>query len=63
MNVDAARVLRALDGQDVPRQARTIAKLAGLELDRANAALRLLDAAGLAHRDEYGLWTRVKVTS
>lgn len=52
--MDAALVLRALG--DEPAQAKTVARAAGIPVDRTDAALRLLRAVDKAERTERGLW-------
>lgn len=62
MNVDAALVARVLDEEyPVARQARTIAKLAGLPLDRTRGALTLLKAVDKAETTSDGLWKKATV--
>lgn len=53
---DEARVLEVLREQPVERQARTIAKLAGLDRDRTEEALSTLHDLFLAYRSKRGLW-------
>lgn len=56
---DLARVDVALDRFDVARQARTIAKRAGLDVERARLLLVTLEREGRARRTSDGLWERV----
>lgn len=55
---DVVLVEVVLERQDVPRQARTIAKLAGISVDDARVALERLRASGRAERDAFGCWVR-----
>ena len=56
----AKRVARALETSPVPRQARTIAKFAGVDVTRTRRILEQLERAGYAHRDRFGCWNRGK---
>lgn len=53
------KVARVLADQEVPRQARTVANLAGVPLTRTRAILERLEAQGRARRDR-GSWVAVR---
>jgi len=49
--LDVARVERFLSGEPVPRQARTVAKCTGLDVERTRLILRTI-----GHKTPHGLW-------
>jgi DNA-binding IclR family transcriptional regulator len=66
MNLDAAKVLRWLENQPVPRKPTTIAKYTGLPQQRVDSAIKLLGAVDKIVQDPatgcWGIPGRVKVT-